>query len=146
MQDIFLLKLSGGAFYLKLSPKTRRKRKVFKFFQPVAHGWYDEFDGHLLAVYRIDENLYVSVDDKEFLLSQVATELDVKDKHAAFKLIVENDIVFHREYERKAFKGLNNYDLNYVESNDDLLYSLHALVNNPSSWDQAFNYFENEAY
>lgn len=146
MRDIFLLKLSGGAFYLKLSPDTRKKRKVFKLCQPVIHGWYDEIDGHLLAVYRIEENLYVSVDSNEFLLSQVATEFDVKGKHAMFKLIVAKDVVFQSEYERKAFKGLNKYELNHVESNDDLLCSLHTLVNNSSSWEQTFNYSESESY
>lgn len=145
MQDIFLLKLSGGAIYLKLSPETRRKKKVFKFSQPVVHGWYDKIDGHLLAVYRVGENLYVSLDDDEFLLSDVSTELYVKDEHADFKLIVDSNIMFHKEYKRKAFEGLNKHDLNYAESNDDLLYSLHTLVNNPSSWDQTFSYSENEA-
>jgi len=144
MQDIFLLKLSGGAIYLKLSPETRRKKKVFKFSQPVVRGWYDKFDGHLIAVYRLGENLYVSVGDEEFLLSEVSTELHVKDEYAEFKLIVDNKIMFHKKYKRKAFVGLNKHDLNYVESNDDLLYSLHALVNNPNSWNQTFNYCEED--
>jgi hypothetical protein len=145
MNDIFLQNFSGGAFYLRLNPETRVKKRVFKFRQPIIKGWYGTFDDRILAVYKLDGKLYISLDDDEYALSDaLSTEWEPKDENATFKIYIDELRVFEKVYKRKAFQGLNKHDLNYVESNDDLFLSLHELVNNPDSWKDTFNYHVNE--
>lgn len=140
MSLLLLLNYSGSPYYLKLTRDFQKAGRTFKFGYPPINGWYDNFSGHLICFFREDSNLYFKADSNVYELDDTtSSSWECPEDKAKFKLMVNGEVVFTLEYKSKATKGLNKYDINYQEAQDDILFAINEAISHPESWGERFN-------
>lgn len=134
MTHIYIRNYCKGLVYIKLKLVDRKTIKVIKFIKPLISGWYSDSPDGLIMIYRIDENLYLNVKNKEYFLNNeiVSCHLKINDV-SVFSIELNNSIIFKIQY-----KPLSPKWPDYDEYIQDFFLSLHYIISTPESWSDCF--------